>query len=124
MLGERDRRDVPKILNGMDVNVMVYKESDASWTKVAYPLKLHEYLAIGRPIVSMPLPMLQSLGPVIRFASGLNDWLSAIDHAIGHGGQGSVKARKEATKGHSWDDRVDTLRHWLSQLDGAKSCAT
>lgn len=116
MLGEKTRQEVPKYTAQMDVNVMIYRDSDASWTKVAYPLKVHEYLASGRPVVSMDLPMLRPLDNVIRFAKGKGEWLNALEEAIHGGGRSTASLRQSMAQGHSWDNRVDCLASWLNEL--------
>jgi len=121
ILGSKSRDAIPSYTVNTDVNVMVYKSTETSWTKVAYPLKLHEYLASGRPIVTMELPMLRPLDNVIRFAQGADDWVAALDEAIASGGTGTREARQAAAAGHSWDVRSSALEAWLRDLvaDGA-----
>lgn len=115
-LGSKDRDAIPDYTVNMDVNVMVYRSSEDSWTRVAYPLKLHEYLASGRPIVSMELPMLRRLDHVIRFAHDTGDWLAALDDAVEHGGVGDPAKRQAASATHNWDARARELNEYLCAL--------
>ena len=121
ILGSKRRGEIPAYTVNNDVNVMIYKSTATSWTRVAYPLKLHEYLASGRPIVTMELPMLRPLSHVIRFAQGTDDWTAALDEAITLGGTGTPEARQAAAAGHSWDARSSSLEAWLRDMvaDGA-----
>jgi glycosyltransferase involved in cell wall biosynthesis len=116
MLGAKTRSEVAQYTVRMDANVMIYKSGDASWTRVAYPLKLHEYLASGRPVVSVELPMLRPLSAVIRFATDVDDWLSALDHAVVSGGTGTCAERQAAAADHGWDARARQLDGWLRAL--------
>jgi glycosyltransferase involved in cell wall biosynthesis len=116
LLGGKDHDAIADYTVHMDVNVMIYRSGDDSWTKVAYPLKLHEYLASGRPIVSMELPMLRSLSNVIRFARDPQDWLAALDDAIVRGGVGTETSRQAAAAAHSWDARVAQLESRLETM--------
>ena len=116
MLGAKDHDEIPAYTVNMDVNVMIYRSTETSWTRVAYPLKLHEYLASGRPIVTMDLPMLRPLSHVIRFARGVDEWLAALDEAVHSGGTGTPALRQSAAAGHSWDARTGELEACLLQI--------
>lgn len=116
MLGAKGKDEIAIYTVAMDVNVMIYRSTDSSWTKVAYPLKLHEYLAAGRPVVSMNLPMLRPLANVIRFAHGVDDWLTALDEAIAGHGTGTKEMRQAAAQGHGWESRAEVLDRWLAEL--------
>ena len=116
LLDAKRHDEVPAYTVNMDVNVMIYKSTETSWTRVAYPLKLHEYLASGRPIVTMDLPMLRSLSHVIRFARGIDEWLAALDEALSSGGTGTPALRQSAAAEHSWDARCSELEACLLQV--------
>jgi hypothetical protein len=116
MLDSKGHDEVPAYTVNMNVNVMIYKSTQTSWTRVAYPLKLHEYLASGRPIVTMDLPMLYPLSHVIRFARGIDDWLAALDEALLSGGTGTPAQRQAAAAEHSWDARSHELESCLLKL--------
>ena len=116
LLGEKRHDEVAAYTVKMDVNVMIYETSNSSWTRVAYPLKLHEYLGSGRPVVSVDLPMVRTLSHVVRFASGPTDWINALDAAIASGGTGTTAERQDAAAGHSWEGRAQVLQGWLEDL--------
>jgi glycosyltransferase involved in cell wall biosynthesis len=115
-LGEKNVREIPLYVTNMDVNVMCYEESDHLWTKWGYPLKLHEYLAAGRPIVSADLPSIRAFEEVVRIASGVDDWEQSIEQALLHGGRGTLERRRQIAAENSWDVRVATLRAWISEM--------
>jgi len=115
-LGERTRHEVPGYALNMDVNIMCYRLDNASWVNVAHPLKLHEYLASGRPIVSVPMPALLSLSNVIRFADTLDEWNRAITEALVSGGCGTPEEREAIARDNSWEARSEMLEHWLLEL--------
>src|SRR6202040_822700 len=51
-----------------DVCIMPYLPDD--YTKYIYPLKMHEYLASGTPVVSTPIRSVLDFGNVVALASG------------------------------------------------------
>ncbi len=52
-LGGKHWDELPGYMQHMDVCTLCYKLND--YTKYIYPLKLHEYLAAGRPVVAAPI---------------------------------------------------------------------
>ena len=115
-LGYKHRSEVPPYVLNMDVNIMSYRISEERWVKAAYPLKLHEYLASGRPVVSVDLQMVRVHNDVIRFATGVDDWETALDQALVEGGVGTPEQRIRVAREHSWDARAQVLRGWLTDL--------
>jgi glycosyltransferase involved in cell wall biosynthesis len=59
-----------------DVCLLPYKMND--YTKYIYPLKLHEYLAGGKPIVGSPIRSLLDFAHVIKMASTPEEWSEAL----------------------------------------------
>lgn len=115
-LGPRHRSDVPAYLVHMNVNMMFYRLDSASWTHVAYPLKLHEYLAAGRPVVSVPLPMIQEFAPEIAFVQGAQAWEAALAQALSEDDQAMVASRRRIAAQNSWEARTAVLDSWLAEL--------
>ena len=120
-LGYRHRSEIPAYVVNMDANIICYRMDENRWHSVAYPLKLHEYLASGRPVVSVPIAPLRGHGNVIRFATGEDEWESAIHEAVTHGGVATSAERVAASRNHSWDARAAELLSWISGLPARKS---
>jgi glycosyltransferase involved in cell wall biosynthesis len=114
-LGAKTQAEIPAYTVNMDVNIMCYR-LDHGWVRMGYPLKLHEYLASGRPIVSVDLNLLQPFQHVIRIVHERADWEGAITDALATGGPGTPARRMEAARGNSWDDRAVQLEGWMKAL--------
>jgi len=65
-LGSRDKGELPNYLQCFDVSIIPYAVDEA--TKAMYPIKLHEYLAAGKPVASTNLPELKPFKDVIKIA--------------------------------------------------------
>lgn len=115
-LGSKRVDEIPHYLSYMDVNLMLYRLSDRSWINSGYPLKLHEYLAVGHPVVSADVPSVRPFSGVVRIAKGIDDWQLAITDALENGGTGSRDERRAVAAENSWDHRSDLLEEWLTKL--------
>ena len=116
LLGERHRSLIPAYLLHMNANLMFYKVGADSWTHVAYPLKLHEYLASGHPVISVELPMVREFAPLVTFVTGLDNWEAALASALSNPGDADMQARRAVAAQHGWETRVRELNAWLDEL--------
>jgi glycosyltransferase involved in cell wall biosynthesis len=102
-------------LHHMDVNV-ICNRTDGGWWQAAYPLKFHEYLATGRPIVATPIRSLQEFTGVSAFVTGVDSWIDALEHAIENGGVGTSEARRAVARRNDWGVRVDEFESLLGEV--------
>lgn len=121
LLGERPRSAIPAYLLHMNVNIMFYKTSPGSWTEVAYPLKLHEYLASGLPVVSVELQMIQEFSGPVAFVAGAEAWERALADAIRDNNPELRTGRQAIAAMHGWETRVEVLDAWLAELPQLKA---
>lgn len=118
-LGPKAGGSIPGYLQHLDVCLLSYRVD--AYTKFIYPLKLHEYLAAGRPVVGACLPSLEPFRGTITLASGVAEWESGIAAAIaGAGDLAAQAARRQVAAAHDWGVLVDrvaaTLRRRLDEV--------
>jgi glycosyltransferase involved in cell wall biosynthesis len=120
-LGQKDFRAVPTYLEHMDVNTICYRLDAGAWTVAAYPFKVHECLAVGRPVVSAAMPEVRRRhADVIDFATTPEEWDAAIAQAITSGGAGTPAQRQAVAAQNTTDARTDQLEAWLRELLAAR----
>jgi glycosyltransferase involved in cell wall biosynthesis len=98
-----------------DVCVMPYKVYD--YTNYIYPLKMHEYLATGRPVVSAPIRSVKEFSSVIALAAGAEEWSHAIAHALTQEENSIARrtARQAVAREHDWDTLVLRIARTIAE---------
>jgi glycosyltransferase involved in cell wall biosynthesis len=113
--------ELPGWLQGMDVLLMPYVLTEH--TRHIFPLKVHEYLATGRPVVSTALPAIADLAAFLPQAADARAFADAVVRALAQPEHGR-EARLERARAHTWDERVGRIEALLAGALGAKSTAT
>ena len=112
-LGGKKPKDLPKYIKEMDVCLMCYNKT--AYTNHIYPMKLHEYLACGRPVVSTCLENLKDFQHVLYFAEGLEDWIENIQRCLEEQNAELRQKRIAVARENSWDARVEEIRSIFQQ---------
>jgi glycosyltransferase involved in cell wall biosynthesis len=119
-LGPKPVHKLPAYAQHLDVCMLCYAIND--YTKFIYPLKLHEYLASGRPVVGSPIESLREFGGVVRLAHGVDEWSSALSDALNPAASdpGEIERRRRIAREHDWDRLVDVIARTLCRRLGAQ----
>ncbi len=109
-------REAARTIHFMDANIMIYCLDEGMWTRSGQPLKLYEYLAAGRPIVSTPVPSAFPFAQdgLIKLAHGPQEWIAALEDCT-RGETPDVRARRrEAAAAHDWHIRAQNLDQMMT----------
>lgn len=83
LLGQRPYDEVPGYMAAADVLIMPWNRSE--WIRACNPVKLKEYLAVGRPIVSTAFPELDRYDGLVRVAETADEFARHIREALAEG---------------------------------------
>jgi len=103
-LGPKPIADVPLYEKGFDLCLVLWQVN--AWTRELQPIKIFEYLATGRPIVSMRLPELVDLAAAIRFADSTDDFLAACSSALEARESVAESGQLALAETYSWENRL------------------
>jgi glycosyltransferase involved in cell wall biosynthesis len=117
-LGVKDHCDLPAYCAHVDANAMFYRTDGDGWWRDVYPLKLHECLATGRPLLSSDVPSVRQFADVVTLCRSDAEWLQGVDAAVSGRGVGSSVARIAVARANSWDRRVDQIEMMFDELAG------
>lgn len=101
LLGPRPYERLPEYARGFDVALMPYLLNDQ--VLHSNPIKLREYLAAGRPVVSVPVPEVERFAEVVHLARGPEGFLRAIEDALGERDPAAARRRSEYVRPMSWE---------------------
>jgi glycosyltransferase involved in cell wall biosynthesis len=112
-LGGKSVSALPAYTQHLDVCLLCYEIN--GYTKFIYPLKLHEYLASGRPVVGSPIRSLQDFAGTIRLARTTDEWSEAIRDSLSPAASSDdrVEARRRVARRHDWDRLVSFIAQSL-----------
>ncbi len=110
-LGRRDHRLIPHYIKRFDVCLMpfVCNRLVAS----VNPLKMYEYLAVGKPVVSVPMPETAEFAGVVAIAEP-RDFSRAIQHVYETDSPSKQEVRIDSVRGRSWEAVADTILERLA----------
>lgn len=119
MVGPQPYETLPQWAKAFDVAIIPYRMNQQVTN--ANPLKLREYLATGKPVVSVPAPELDKFGGLIRVATEPVGYIAQIEAALADTDPANVKARMDAVSKMSWDHRVEQIWQLVQGLAASKS---
>jgi glycosyltransferase involved in cell wall biosynthesis len=115
LLGKRPFAALPALLRAADICLLPYVAGDA--TRYRSPLKLYEYLATGKPIISTPHPEVDEFRHLVTIVPP-GQFVSGIEKILETDTAQNQQQRLEAAQQHSWEVRVDSM---LARLDAVLS---
>jgi hypothetical protein len=108
-----DYISLPNYLQYFDVAIVPFKIN--AHTKGNDLLKLHDFLAMGKPVVSTEVGGAKDLKNVIRIASGSKNFLKEIEEALCGETNEDYLRRKKIAKKNSWHNRVNEFEELLKE---------
>jgi glycosyltransferase involved in cell wall biosynthesis len=108
-LGLKPFESLPSYLKAMDVCTIPYRVTGN--TELADPLKLYEYLAAGKPIVSVPREFADDVRPFVYTGTDANEWIAAIEQALALDSPQLRARRQTVARDNTWDKRIDQISH-------------
>ena len=107
-LGHRSFADLPVMLNGMDALLIPYLYNEL--TECISPIKLYEYLAVGKPIISVDLPGVRPLRDWVSLAKDQTGFIQAVQDALAEDDEGQrYTARRKFALEHTWEARIKRM---------------
>ncbi|MCP4267545.1 MAG: glycosyltransferase family 1 protein [Candidatus Brocadiaceae bacterium] len=113
-LGHCNVELLPYLLNRLDILMMIYGSNKDVWTYYSFPAKLYEYMAIGKPIISTPHPVVNEYNNLISIVDNYQEFVSVSNRLKQDPNRRLCSEMVEVAKKNKWSDRVNSL---LNDID-------
>ena len=104
--GEQAYESLPEWLGRFDVAIIPFRRMPL--TEATNPVKVYELLAAGKAVVSVLIPEVAALAPLVRLASTADEFEREIEAALTED-RGAVEARRAFAREHTWERRFEVL---------------
>lgn len=108
-LGQRPYEQVASYMAACDILIMPWNQSD--WIKACNPVKMKEYLAVGRPVVSTYFPEIEYFKDHISVAGTSGEFCDKIRELLQD--PGSSQGRRLRVQDHTWQAKAGKVRQSL-----------
>ncbi|MDR4498060.1 MAG: glycosyltransferase [Candidatus Scalindua sp.] len=106
-----DYQSLPDYMRYFDVAIVPFQNNTI--TRGNGLLKLRDYLAMGKPVVSSKVDEADDLRDVIRIAQRPSDFIEEIEKALHDDNEADVFKRKNVALKNSWHNRIKELEELL-----------
>jgi len=106
--------EVPGYFKGVDVCVIPYR-TDSEFNRYVNPNKLHEYTAMGKPVVSTDIPCVHSHADIIYIAGTREEFVDCIEQALADDGPDRIAQRLRRAQENSWERRAGRVLKIVSE---------
>ncbi len=106
-LGRKHYEEVPSYINQFDVGIVPHLVND--FGKHTSLLKIFEYLALGKPVVTTPTAGTNNLSGMIKVALTPEKFNQAIIEELAQDNEQARMQRREFARQQSWQNRLDFM---------------
>jgi GT2 family glycosyltransferase len=113
-LGKQPYETMPEYLFDFDVCLIPFKTN--SLTAAVDPVKIYEYFASGKPVVSVKMPEVERFEEAVYIANDQEDCLKKIDTALAENDTYREQLRRALAAHHTWSRRYGQIHHALVSI--------
>ncbi len=107
LIGRREYAALPEYCRAFDVAMIPFVVNEL--TRNVNPIKLREYLAAGRAVVSTPLPEAARYAPQVVTAGTAQEFVAACERAMAEDSPAQRAERAAAVAEEGWGRRVEEI---------------
>ena len=108
LLGQRPHKDLVSYIRRFDVGLVPYLITD--YTSNVYPVKMNEYLAVGKPVVATDLPEVRRFnaehGNLVAIGRDVDAMVRAVREAVGPSSAADAERRIQVARTNGWARRI------------------
>jgi glycosyltransferase involved in cell wall biosynthesis len=103
-LGSKPQDQLNDILQNWDAALIPFVRNE--FTQTIYPLKINEYLAAGKPVISTDFAELEDFKGMVKVCTSHEDFIEGIAKEIRYNNRLKISKRIEFARQNSWEART------------------
>lgn len=104
-LGKKEPESLNGYVQEWDAALIPFVKNE--FTQAIYPLKINEYLAAGKPVISTDFSDLSDFAGIVRVCENHEDFIKGIKKEIRYNNRLKISKRIEFASGNSWEARAE-----------------
>lgn len=109
--GEKPYKDLPSYLHSFDICLIPFIKNNL--TLATNPVKVYEYLAAGKPVISTKLPELEYMKEQVYLAEDVKQFEECIKESLNENNDKLVEQRQSYAETHTWEARYHEINNYL-----------
>jgi glycosyltransferase involved in cell wall biosynthesis len=115
MLGPKPHQELPGYSQHWNASLLPFRNN--AQIQACNPLKLSEYLAAGKPVVSTPFPALKPFRSLVSVADSVDSMIAALEGSISLGEDASFPGKlRSLVSNESWQTKAALVDRWLDSI--------
>jgi teichuronic acid biosynthesis glycosyltransferase TuaH len=106
-LGYKSYEEAPMYIQQFDIGIVPHRATDFSVS--TNPMKVYEYLACGKPVVSTENVGTENMNEIIKVATGYEEFNQLVNQELKNNSDLQVQTRQEFAKKYSWYNTVEKM---------------
>ena len=98
------------------IDIAIVPFSINKMTENINPIKIYEFIAAGKPVVSTPFPEAKKFTRFVNIASGYKEFTIAISKELKENSNEKISLRLAFVKKHNWQERANVLEEKIIEM--------
>lgn len=107
-LGQKPYEQIPVYGKEFDVAIMPWNQN--KWIEFCNPIKIKEYLALGKPVVTTYYPEVEPYRNLVYVSHDYDEFISCIHKAIRECDKSKIEHRRKRVENETWDNKVKQIK--------------
>jgi glycosyltransferase involved in cell wall biosynthesis len=121
LLGKKPFAELPTYGRLFDVALLPYRPTEQ--VIHSNPIKLREYLAMGKPVVCKRFPHAEQFAHVVYLADDRDEFVAQIERAIVEDSPQAIRRRMDSVRTSTWEARAEAALKLAVARRGARAAA-
>lgn len=106
---------IPAVINSLDIGLVLY-DTHLEFVKGSNPIKMYEYMSMGIPVVSTPIPMAKLLAPYVKTAKNAHLFVEKIESVMRNSPRHRFVGARKVSARYTWAKHVNAIIRRISYI--------